>query len=184
MLEELARQMAAQWAAQGKAAVLFVCTHNSRRSVLSQVWLAIAAYWYEVKQVLPYSGGTEATGIPSQIVETLERAGCMVLQRTEAPNPQYALEAGSGVATQLLFSKHYTDPANPEKDFIAVMVCGEADAACPFVPGAVARISLPFEDPKLADGSRREASVYDQACERIGQELFYMMEQVKQLLPV
>lgn len=183
VLEALAQHVAKQWGNQGKAEVLFVCTHNSRRSVLAQVWLAIAAYWHEVKHVIPYSGGTEATGIPTQIVEALERAGCMILQRTEAPNPQFAVEAGSGVATQLLFSKHYTDQANPERDFTAVMVCGEADAACPFVPGALARVALPFEDPKLADGTKREAAAYDQACERIGQELFYMMEQVKRFLP-
>ena len=41
----------------------FICTHNSRRSHLSQVWAQTAAAHFNVKNVFCYSGGTEATAI-------------------------------------------------------------------------------------------------------------------------
>ena len=58
------------------------------------------------------------------------------------------------------FSKHYGDPANPQQGFAALMVCGEADAACPFVKGAALRVSMPYLDPKIYDGgaSRRPST--------------------------
>ncbi|MGB5463515.1 MAG: protein-tyrosine-phosphatase, partial [Aureibaculum sp.] len=41
----------------------FICTHNSRRSHLSQVWAQTMASYFNVKNVFCYSGGTEATAL-------------------------------------------------------------------------------------------------------------------------
>ena len=39
----------------------FICTHNSRRSHLSQIWAQTLAFQFGIKNVFCYSGGTEAT---------------------------------------------------------------------------------------------------------------------------
>jgi arsenate reductase len=38
------------------------------------------------------------------------------------------------------------------------MTCSEADKNCPIVLGALDRISLPYNDPKEADGTPEEAA--------------------------
>jgi hypothetical protein len=39
----------------------FICTHNSRRSHLSQIWAQTAAAYYNIPKVFCFSGGTEET---------------------------------------------------------------------------------------------------------------------------
>jgi arsenate reductase len=41
----------------------FICTHNSRRSHLSQVWAQTASSYFNISNVFCYSGGTEATAL-------------------------------------------------------------------------------------------------------------------------
>ena len=52
-----------------------ICTHNSRRSHLSQVWAQTAAAYYNIKNVFCYSGGTEATALYPLAAQTLEQFG-------------------------------------------------------------------------------------------------------------
>ena len=59
------------------------------------------------------------------------------------------------------------------------MTCSQADEACPFVPGAVLRLSLPYDDPKEADGTAQEASRYDERSKHIATEMLYCFSQVK-----
>ena len=40
--------------------LLFVCTHNFRRSQMAQIWAAVAASHFRFARVETYSGGTEA----------------------------------------------------------------------------------------------------------------------------
>ena len=49
----------------------FICTHNSRRSHLSQVWAQTMASYFNLKNVFCYSGGTEATALFPMVAETL-----------------------------------------------------------------------------------------------------------------
>lgn len=153
------------------ARLLFVCTHNSRRSQFAQIWSAAAANHFGV-EVDSYSGGTEATELDRRAVSAIERAGFSVKRVTEDTNPKYRIVVGSRTLT--LFSKTVDDAANPKTDFCAVMTCSEADAACPSVPGASERMSLPYEDPKLYDGTEREREMYDQRCRQIGREMLYV----------
>lgn len=44
-----------------KANLLVICTHNSRRSHIGQLWLQTAAMYYGVEGINAFSGGTEAT---------------------------------------------------------------------------------------------------------------------------
>ena len=55
------------------------------------------------------------------------------------------------------------------------MTCSDADEACPVVLGMKKRVSLTYEDPKIADGTPDEELVYDKRCQQIAIEMFYMM---------
>ncbi|HRD54485.1 MAG TPA: protein-tyrosine-phosphatase [Flavobacteriales bacterium] len=163
--------------AEDKTADLtFICTHNSRRSHLSQIWAATAAWFYALDHVRTYSGGTEATAFNPRAVAAVERAGFHVV-KPEGKNPVYEVSFTPDAPSARCWSKKYDDPANPSKDFCAVMTCSEADKNCPIVFGALDRISLPYIDPKEADGTAEEAARYDERCLQIAAELFYVMQQ-------
>jgi protein-tyrosine-phosphatase len=163
-------------AAGGTADLTFICTHNSRRSHLSQLWAATAAWSFGQDHVRTYSGGTEATAFNPRAVAAVERAGFHVV-KPEGKNPVYEVSFAKDHAAERCWSKKYDDAANPQKDFCAVMTCSEADKNCPIVLGALDRISLPYNDPKEADGTPEEAARYDERCLQIAAELWYVMQQ-------
>lgn len=156
----------------------FICTHNSRRSHLAQIWTAVAANYYGIQNIETYSGGTEATAFNPRAVAALERAGFKV-ENPGGDNPNYRVYFDDESAPLTCFSKTYDDPVNPGKEFAAVMTCSDADENCPFVPGAEFRIPITYRDPKESDGTEREANVYDERCKQIGTEMFYMVSLVK-----
>jgi hypothetical protein len=82
----------------------------------------------------------------------------------------------------LEFSKKYDDPANPPEGFAALMVCGEADAACPLVKGAAVRISMPYLDPKIYDDSSFEAAKYAERRDDMGRLMLAALMQARQRL--
>ena len=77
------------------------------------------------------------------------------------------------------FSKTYSDASTPQSGFAALMVCGEADAACPIVRGAALRISMPYLDPKIYDGSAYESAKYAERRDDIGRLMLAVMTQVR-----
>jgi arsenate reductase (thioredoxin) len=156
----------------------FVCTHNSRRSILCQVWGATAAAYFGVPNVETFSGGTEATGFNSRAVAVLRRAGFEIDHPASAKNPHYAVRYRSDGPAVDCYSKLYKDAANPKSDFCVVMTCSEADRQCPFVPGAALRIALPFDDPKAYDNTALETEKYDERCAQIARELLFVFSQV------
>lgn len=161
------------------ANLTFICTHNSRRSHLSQIWAATAATYYGIEEgVHTYSGGTEATAFNPRAVAAIERAGFRV-NHTKGDNPHYKVSFAENGAEVECFSKKYDDPFNASENFAAIMTCSEADKNCPFIPGASLRVPIPYVDPKEADGTEREAAVYDERTKQIATEMFYMMSQVK-----
>ncbi len=157
--------------------LLFVCTHNSRRSQMAQIWAVVAASHFGVDRVESYSGGTEATAFDRRAVAAIERAGLEVAKLTEDSNPTYRIAVGT--TTLALFSKTFDASANPKAEFCAVMTCSEADAACPSVPGASARISLPYDDPKHYDGTELENEIYDERCRQISREMLYVFSHAR-----
>jgi hypothetical protein len=157
-LERLSSYLAAKRAAGQSAKVTVVCTHNSRRSHLGQFWLAVAAAQFAV-DLETFSGGTEATACHPNTLAALERAGAQVTALTPMPNPHYTVSYAEDASIEA-WSKRYDDAANPQTGFAALMVCGEADEACPYIPGAEVRISLPYKDPKYADGTRSRPIVF------------------------
>ena len=166
------------------ANLTFICTHNSRRSHLSQIWAAAAAAFYGIEEaVKTYSGGTEATAFYPSAVAAIERAGFKVDNpRADNPggnNPHYKVSYADNGKTLECFSKKYDDPFNASQNFAAIMTCSHADEACPFIPGADLRVPITYVDPKESDGTDREATTYDARCKQIATEMLYMMSQVE-----
>jgi arsenate reductase (thioredoxin) len=161
-LERLARYAASCQQAGKPAQFVFICTHNSRRSHLAQLWAAVAAVYYSVPDVKTFSGGTEATAFNPRAVAALQRAGLTITQRSQDPNPQYEVEFAEGIPPQRCFSKVYSASPNPQSDFCAVMTCSNADKNCPLVKGAALRVAIPYDDPKDFDGTPQETAKYDE----------------------
>jgi protein-tyrosine-phosphatase len=163
----------------------FICTHNSRRSQFGQVWAKIAATYYGYAKVETFSGGTETTACNPRTVATLQRAGVEVeiINEISAPvtvanNPRYRVRFDRKTSPFFLFSKKYNEETNPQKDYCAILVCSQADEACPIVFGAEKRIFCPYEDPKKSDGTSEENQVYDKTCRLIAREIFFVFQHI------
>ncbi|HEY5824490.1 MAG TPA: protein-tyrosine-phosphatase [Cyclobacteriaceae bacterium] len=157
----------------------FICTHNSRRSHLSQLWAQAAAHYYGVKNVSCFSGGTEATAFNPRAVKAMQEVGFDISKTKDGDNPVYEVRFASDVVPVIAFSKKYDDPFNHNKDFAAVMTCSHADENCPLVLGASGRIALTYDDPKEFDGTPLEAAKYSERVHQIGREILYAFSQVK-----
>ena len=179
VLDKIADYISSKIIENETAELIYICTHNSRRSHFGQIWGATAAAYYGVGNVKTYSGGTEATACNFRSVEALKRVGFLIEKTTETNNPVYHIQYAMGGPKQIAFSKKYDDEANPKKGFCAVMTCSSADAACPVVFGATKRVSTPYEDPKAFDGTAEESKMYDERCKQIATETFYVFSKVK-----
>jgi len=160
---------------QGEVPIIFICTHNSRRSHFAQVWMSVAAYRAGLDYIRCYSGGTEATACNPRTIAALQRAGFQITTLQEGENPKYQIRFSDDAQPIIAYSKVYDTAENPQHGFVAVMTCSQADEACPAVRGAAARVAIPYEDPKKADGSPQEASTYDERCAQIAREMLYVV---------
>jgi len=156
-----------------------ICTHNSRRSHLSQVWAQTAAAYYDIKNVSCYSGGTEATALFPMVAQTLGDLGFKIKTLSEETNPIYSIKYSANELPVIGFSKTYDDDFNPESGFAAIMTCSQADGGCPFIAGAEKRIPITFEDPKISDGTLQQKETYLKRSLQIGTEMFYVFSQIK-----
>lgn len=156
----------------------FICTHNSRRSHLSQVWAQTLAHYYHVKNVWCYSGGTEATALFPMVAETLQHSGFQIKTISEGKNPVYSIKFSENAHPIVGFSKKLDDDFNPKSEFAAIMTCDSANEACPFVPGAETRIPIMFEDPKAFDGTPQQSEKYNERSLQIATELKYVFSNI------
>ncbi len=178
VIEEIANYIFERLSQKEQANLTFICTHNSRRSQLSQLWAETAAYYYGLEaEINNYSGGTEITAFNFRAVSALERSGFQI-EKSAGNNPRYAIKFTQNAQAIGNFSKKYDDVTNPKKDFAAIMTCSHADESCPFIPGAKLRIALPYDDPKASDGTADEKLIYDERCSQIALEMFYLINQV------
>lgn len=161
-------------------ALNFICTHNSRRSHLGQLWGTVAAYHFRVPQVTSFSGGTEATAFNPRAVAAIGRAGFEVTS-PGGENPRYQVRYATDAPPAICFSKRFDDEVNPASNYAAVMTCSDADQNCPVILGAT-RISLPYRDPKEADDTAAETERYDERCLQIASELLWTFERVAESL--
>lgn len=183
-LKSLAQLVTDRLQQNNKADLTFICTHNSRRSHLSQVLAQTAACYYDIKSITCFSGGTEATACNPRTVRAFRRAGFSVVDSTGGENPRYWLQFSEQSRPMELWSKVYDQEGNPTENFIAVMTCSHADENCPLAPGAADRFSLNFEDPKSSDDTSQEEAVYDQRLREIGAEMFLLMSLISESIQV
>lgn len=156
----------------------FICTHNSRRSHLSQIWAQVMAEHFNIKNVYCYSGGTEATAMFPKVAETLHSQGMEIQKLSETENPVYAVKYSENAHPVICFSKKYDDAFNPVSGFAAVMTCSNADVGCPFIAGAEKRVAVKFEDPKSSDGTHEMDRVYFERSLEIAAEMYFVMNLV------
>ncbi len=160
-----------------EAQLLFVCTQNSRRSHIAQVWMQVAAYKYAVK-LQSFSAGGEATAVHPNTLAVLSRAGIKIQKQDESANPIYEVWLTPDASAIKLFSKTIEDTSLPKINFGAVMVCVDDAEACPYVPNAEFRMGLPYPDPKKGDGTQNETEIYDASSREIAREMFYVLSEV------
>lgn len=157
----------------------YICTHNSRRSHLGQVWGQTMANFFGIKNVATYSGGTEATAMYPQVAETLKTIGFEVLTLTKGTNPVYAIKNDVNTNPIIGFSKEFGHKFNPQSKFSAVMVCSSADQNCPFVTGAEKRISITYDDPKAFDNTPQKAEKYLERSQQIATEMKFVFKSIR-----
>ncbi len=159
-----------------EANLIFICTHNSRRSQLSQMWAKVIADFYGI-DIKTFSGGTEITACNERTIESFKRMG-FIIHNPGGQNPHYELIYHPHKPSLLFFSKNYDDAPNPKENFAAILTCTDADENCPFIEGAEKRISLPYEDPKAFDDTTYEAKVYDERSIQIATEMKYVFSRL------
>lgn len=133
-------------------AVLFLCTHNSARSILAE---ALLNHLGEGR-FIGYSAGSEprTTGLPNPLaIEALTEAG---------------------IATDGLRSKswhEFTGHDGPHIDLV-ITVCGAADAACPVFPGAPATAHWGYPDPSAGEAPESiKRAAFRRTLKQIGERL-------------
>ncbi|MEL6822326.1 MAG: protein-tyrosine-phosphatase [Calditrichota bacterium] len=177
-LEELSHYIHKKAQASMDIELTFICTHNSRRSHLSQIWAQTAAAWYGIANISCWSGGTEATAFNPRAVKAVQDAGFIVEKKGREENPHYLVTYSQDFEPCICFSKTYDDPFNPQHDYCAIMTCSSADEACPIVHGAGERLAIRYEDPKAFDGTDLEEEKYAERCRQIAREMLYAFSRV------
>ncbi len=156
----------------------FICTHNSRRSHLSQIWAQTMAFYFKIKNVFCYSGGTETTAMFPKVAETLINQGFQIQKLGDSENPVYAVKYAESEAAIICFSKTYDNPFNPKGKFGAIMTCNNADEGCPFVLGAEARFTIKYDDPKTFDNTDLQNEKYAERSLEIAQEMWWVFSKI------
>lgn len=152
----------------------FICTHNSRRSHLAQVWAQTLAEYFQMPGVSCYSGGTEYTALFPKVADTLQEHGFQVLKISEGVNPVYAIKWDEVSPPIHCFSKVYHHAYNPVGGYIAVLTCDTADEGCPVVLGADHRFAITYQDPKKFDNTELQTEKYRERSIQIAQELWWV----------
>jgi protein-tyrosine-phosphatase len=178
-LKKIALYLQTKLSAEKKASLVFICTHNSRRSHMGQLWANAAAKYYGINGVENFSGGLEITAFNERSVRALTKAGFQIAKISEGTNPNYEVSYATNTPAVKAFSKKYMDTPNPNSNFAAIMTCSHADKNCPIVQGASIKIAIPYEDPKEADGKPNETEVYNERCKQIATEVLYAFSLVK-----
>lgn len=161
--------------------LVYVCTHNSRRSHFGQVWAAVAAAHYGCANVHTFSGGTEATAFNKNAIAALQSVGFEITPDSNQENAVYKVQFGEKLFTNC-FSKVVDHASNPKANFAAIMTCSDAEENCPFIPGMELRIGTTYDDPKIADGTPQQAEKYNERSLQIALECLYLFSTVHEQL--
>lgn len=177
LLEKLANHIQERLSSNKETNLVYVCTHNSRRSHLGQVWAKVAADFYGFT-INTFSAGTEATAFNQNAIDALISTGFRVEKLDETSNPKYEVIFGEG-KSNICFSKTIDDKTLPKENFVAVMTCGYADENCPFIPGCDLRIGTTYFDPKSYDNTVLQNEKYTERSNQIAMECLYVFSLIK-----
>ena len=159
--------------------VLFVCTHNSRRSQAAQLWLGTCLYLHNIENIEVYSAGAVATAFNYRMVDAARRMGFKVnLQRTDEEEKYRVDSPFHPVFSQTFFSKTIDDQSLPTENVLVLHTCTDAEASCPVIHGATHTYSLPFRDPSRFDGHPHQDKLYEATFRHIGSEMMFLSKEV------
>jgi len=178
ILEKITQYIAKKQVAGKPINLVYICTHNSRRSHFGQIWAHVAASYYGIKDVNTYSGGTEATAFNINAINSLKRVGFNIKPINIERNSIYHVFHDDNESPSICFSKTYDDPKNPQKEFAAIMTCSDAEENCPFIPGVELRIGTTYDDPKAFDNTPQQDAKYDERCRQIALETLYVFSKI------
>lgn len=178
LLAKLADYIQEKVNAKAPINLVYVCTHNSRRSHFGQVWAAVAANYYSIPKLSTFSGGTEATAFNENAIHALEKTGFEISELSTGTNPHYRVNFGENLYTTC-FSKVYDDAVNPSSNFAAIMTCSDAEENCPFIPGVELRIGTTYDDPKAFDNTPNQTEKYLERSNQIARECLYVFSLIQ-----
>jgi protein-tyrosine-phosphatase len=178
LLEKISHYIADKQRVSKPANLVYICTHNSRRSHFGQVWAKVASEYYQIKNVAAFSGGTEATAFNINAINALKRIGFHVKPVNTEKNSPFHVFYDEKQKPVECFSKVYDDPENPRAEFAAIMTCGDAEENCPFIPGVELRIGTTYDDPKAFDNTPQQEEKYDERCRQIALETLYVFSKI------
>ena len=183
LLYSIADKIVKELEERDKINLNFICTHNSRRSQIAQVWSFFAAEYFKLENIFAYSGGTETTAFHRNTVKCLQKTNFEFnVKDFSHQNPKYLISFKGTQKNIQGFSKTFDHESN-DYPYIAITTCDHADENCPFIPDAIDRFHLPYTDPKIADNTEQQNEKYLETSKKIAGELFLIFEEVKKLLP-
>ncbi len=152
-----------------KLNLVFICTHNSRRSQFSEIWGNILSTYHK-KNINVLSAGMIKTEVYFQVIESLKRIGFKITHNKNS----YLLQHLN--INMNLYSKILSDIKI--NNFISIMTCSEAEASCPIDLRSKSNLKLLYEDPKIYDNTKNEQKKYDSTCLKIAYELNYIFKNI------
>lgn len=158
--------------------ICIICTHNSRRSQLAQVWATAIASYFGLENFKFYSGGTEVTAMHPNVAAVLKTKGFEIQKKNDSANPHYRISFGDEEPPFHCYSKRYSEIASEIEPFTALMTCAHADQNCPYIPEAQKRFSWTFEDPGKADNTSSALKAYNECSKMIASELHYIFKEL------
>lgn len=165
----------------GHVSVNFICTHNSRRSQLGQVWTFFASHYFGLN-ISSFSGGTEVTAFHRNTVRTLKDVGfTFQVEEFSHQNPVYQVSFAGTRDYILGFSKTFDHEIN-QAPYVAITTCDSADENCPYIAEAVKRFHLPYIDPKGSDGTPDQAAAYLRTNAMVASEMYFVFDRIKRSL--
>lgn len=182
LLKNIATKIVNEFNKSNKVNLNFICTHNSRRSQMAQVWAFYAIEYFNFKNMYTFSGGTEATAFHRNTVKSLQKTGFKfsVIDFSHQ-NPRYLISFKNSTKSLLGFSKIFNNQEN-DQPYIAITTCDSADENCPFIPEAIYRFHLPYVDPKIADNTAHQKEKYLEINQQIAGEIFIIFKEIQQQL--
>lgn len=166
--------LALQIKKSGVQTLVFVCTHNSRRSQFTQFF----AWFYKCQFDLSYlilSAGTEKTACYIETAKAIEGLGFESQEELVGDQITYNFKCENHKLK--LSSK--TIHEIKEDAYFAIMTCGDAEENCPYIPEAKGRGALKYKDPKWSDGSDKVKEVYQSTAVQIAAEIKLLMSYLK-----